>query len=294
MKNTFYILVIGLISVHFKLSAQHNHKVIAKVYYAFKHIDDTTQRDNPYHEDVVVYLSPEASVQKSVQALTLKIAFDDFIMNTNREVDANGYVVMNSPKVTQDISIFEYYYNTDSKEFYLFNNIYDTYYMIKEKTPVIDWEFLDEQKEIGGYACQRAKGNFGGRTYYVWFTMEIPFSLGPWKLHGLPGLILEATDEKKEVVWTYAGFESLDDSSKEYITSPQNASKTTKERFDKLYEAARKNPEAAERAARDAARASGKFGIDMYNMSLTGYTLGKKKKEGYKVKNINNPLELNK
>jgi len=35
----------------------------------------------------------------------------------------------------------------------------------------------------------------------VWFTSEIPVSIGPWKLYGLPGLILEATSENKK--YTY-------------------------------------------------------------------------------------------
>lgn len=294
MKNTIYIFIACMMLAHIKLSAQDHHEVIAKVYYGFKHIDDTTQKDNPYQEDIVVYLSSEASLQKSVAALSLKKAVDDFVYNPNREVNASGVAVMAAPSVTQDISIFEYYYNKKSKEFYLFNNIYDTFYMIQENVPVIDWELLDEQKEIGGYVCQRAKGYFAGRTYYAWFTMEIPFSYGPWKLHGLPGLILEAADDKEEVTWTYAGFEPVEAGSPDQIASPKHASRTTKERFDRLYEAARRNPEAARKAAQEAAQASGRFGLDMYNIYLTGYTLGQSKKDGYKAKNINNPLELDK
>lgn len=294
MKNTIYIFIACMMLAHIKLSAQDHHEVIAKVYYGFKHIDDTTQKDNPYQEDIVVYLSHEASLQKSVAALSLKKAVDDFVYNPNPQVNASGAVVMNAPKVTQDISIFEYYYNKGSREFYLLNNIYDTFYIIPEEIPAIDWELLEEQKEIGGYACQRARGYFAGRTYYAWFTMEIPFSIGPWKLHGLPGLILEAADEKEEVVWSYAGFEPSESDPPEQITLPKNASKTTKARFERLYEAARRNPQGALKAAQEAAKGAGRFGLDMYNMYLTGYTLGQSKKDGYQPKNINNPLELDK
>jgi GLPGLI family protein len=46
---------------------------------------------------------------------------------------------------------------------------------------------------ILGMECHYAKTKFRGREWKVWFTEEIPVSLGPWKLNGLPGLILKAT-----------------------------------------------------------------------------------------------------
>jgi len=70
---------------------------------------------------------------------------------------------------------------------------FDTLF-VKDKPRIISWELLNETKNINSFKCQKARGNFRGRTYIVWFTNEIPVSLGPWKLNGLPGLILEAKD----------------------------------------------------------------------------------------------------
>jgi GLPGLI family protein len=70
---------------------------------------------------------------------------------------------------------------------------FDTLF-VKDTARIISWELLNETKNINSFNCQKARGNFRGRTYTVWFTNDIPVSLGPWKLNGLPGLILEATD----------------------------------------------------------------------------------------------------
>lgn len=68
----------------------------------------------------------------------------------------------------------------------------------KENTPKIAWTISEKYtRVIAGYNCYYAQGQFGGRTWNVWFTPEIPSSEGPWKLGGLPGLILcaqEVTD----------------------------------------------------------------------------------------------------
>lgn len=61
--------------------------------------------------------------------------------------------------------------------------------------PDLQWEMLSEQDTIGGYVCYAAHTDYGGRRWNVWYTMDIPMQAGPWKLNGLPGLILKAVDD---------------------------------------------------------------------------------------------------
>lgn len=60
-------------------------------------------------------------------------------------------------------------------------------------TPTVAWNVvLDSVKEVAGYECHMATAKFRGREWHAWFTFDIPLSVGPWKLAGLPGLILKA------------------------------------------------------------------------------------------------------
>lgn len=56
----------------------------------------------------------------------------------------------------------------------------------------MQWEICDSTATISGYECTAAKSNYHGREWTAWFTTEIPIPFGPWKFHGLPGLILKA------------------------------------------------------------------------------------------------------
>ncbi|MGK6351902.1 GLPGLI family protein [Parapedobacter sp. DT-150] len=62
------------------------------------------------------------------------------------------------------------------------------------------WEITGESKEIAGYKCFKAtrynlswdlKGEERRFPVTAWFCPELPFSFGPLKYGGLPGLILE-------------------------------------------------------------------------------------------------------
>lgn len=70
-----------------------------------------------------------------------------------------------------------------------------TRFHFSEPYTVPEWELVDSVKNILGYECQMAKTNFHGRGWRAWFTPEVPVQDGPWKLTGLPGLILEAECE---------------------------------------------------------------------------------------------------
>ena len=73
------------------------------------------------------------------------------------------------------------------------------------------WAMGDSTREVLGYTCQQATADFRGRRWTAWFATDIPISDGPWKLGGLPGLILKAYDEGQQHVFTAVGLERVKD-----------------------------------------------------------------------------------
>jgi len=88
-------------------------------------------------------------------------------------------------------------------------NIYEhfaTYYLgYSEPTEFPVWEISTDTKEILGFTCIRATCSYRGRQWNAWFAPEIPISEGPWKLGGLPGIVLEASDCRNHYTYKATG-----------------------------------------------------------------------------------------
>lgn len=68
-------------------------------------------------------------------------------------------------------------------------------FILVEKKPNIKWKITKESQKLLGYTTYKATTTFRGRDYIAWFTPDIPYNYGPWKLGGLPGLILKVENE---------------------------------------------------------------------------------------------------
>jgi len=69
-------------------------------------------------------------------------------------------------------------------------------YQLKDN-PKISWKIEKETKNSSSLQLQKATAKFGGRNWIAWFSKDIPFQEGPYKFHGLPGLIVEIYDDRK-------------------------------------------------------------------------------------------------
>ncbi|QDO93096.1 GLPGLI family protein [Formosa sediminum] len=94
----------------------------------------------------------------------------------------------------------KYYVNTKDKTLHTQESVDSETYLIFETLPKISWDIsFKDQDTILGQLCNKAVGEFRGRRYIAWFAMDIPVRYGPWKLQGLPGLILKIKDTASKV-----------------------------------------------------------------------------------------------
>lgn len=111
-------------------------------------------------------------------------------------------------------------------------NIFIDHYVYRENIPSFDWSLHQDTMTICGHECKKATATFRGRTWIVWYAENINISDGPWKFNGLPGLILKAESEDKEIrfVATQILFRSIN------ILKDKNNNDfyTTRERFLKM------------------------------------------------------------
>lgn len=82
-------------------------------------------------------------------------------------------------------------------------------YKYEEPKNKIKWTLTNEKFDTLDYHCTLATCSYAGRQYKAWFTEEIPVSFGPWKLGGLPGLIIKAETVDGDYSFVIAGIETV-------------------------------------------------------------------------------------
>ncbi|UOU99380.1 GLPGLI family protein [Chryseobacterium daecheongense] len=113
-----------------------------------------------------------------------------------------------------------------------------------------DWKISADKAKIGEYNTQKATTTFGGRSWIAWFTTDIPFQDGPYKFKGLPGLIVKVEDDTKNYSWELKGNkkitnydpESYSEKLMKQFGQGKNSLEVSREKFEKMYAAYKKDP----------------------------------------------------
>lgn len=144
-------------------------------------------------------------------------------------------------RVFRGIDTYTVYKNYPSKDKLTFwGEICKIPYVYEEPLPEFDWNIEDGDTVVCGYNCQKAQTTFRGRTWIVWFTLDLPYSEGPWKLCGLPGLILKAYDT--EECFSFTAIEVKKGESAEISVDIKKCKKSSPQAFEKEMKALAKDP----------------------------------------------------
>lgn len=294
--------------------AQSADKALARVRYTFSHMRDTTQRDNFTTENMLLVIGKNASVftsyDKINRDLEIRKAIEEQIKN-----QAGALTSVNINRTSsKPVTAVDYFYFANENKFITKERIISNY-LIEETAPKINWKISKDTASFSGVKCQKAVANFKGRNWIAWFAPELPFQSGPWKLNGLPGLIIEAHDEKNEVKFQFAGIDKVVEADKpkeeeqtitlgngstgtmkfsgmdgstylgDEIKLPTDAVKTTQKEIDKLKAARDKDPQGFINAQMAGRGVTG-------NIAVSSNTKFVPTSDGTKKMAFNNPIEL--
>ena len=163
--------------------------------------------------------------------MELKKAGDSGLTEELIKTGRIGKVFSDVPSSAIRCSIFK---NMTSKNITTIDHIYmQGIYEYEESFNAFNWQITAETDTINNYVCQKAICDFGGRTWEAWFTSEFPFSDGPYKFCGLPGLILNIADTENHYSWKFLSIERPSELMMVYEVINDRI-QTTKEGFFKL------------------------------------------------------------
>ena len=194
--------VLFLIAIFFviHLSAQGNRFI-----YEYHSRKDSTRTDSLKKEFVNLDILPAKSYFYG-QANFASDSADNVSIAKQRNVTLGNYSITSN---IEDWNI-DYVVEKSYPDFKInwFTALQDTDLNVEEKTE-IKWNILPETAKIENYNCQRATTKFGGRTWEAWFSKDLPFPDGPYKFHGLPGLIVKLEDKTKSHQFLLKGSKKL-------------------------------------------------------------------------------------
>lgn len=106
-------------------------------------------------------------------------------------------------------SMYQIIKKTKSNNINLYEIIAKVPYTYEEELNYI-WQLSSERDTIiSTLKCKKAYTHYAGRKYIAWYSTEIPLNTGPYKFHGLPGLIIKIEDTQQQIIFELNSFEPI-------------------------------------------------------------------------------------
>ncbi|MDL2239914.1 GLPGLI family protein [Bacteroidales bacterium OttesenSCG-928-L14] len=237
--NRFSFLVIILLLVNSTSLICQSQQSVYMLYTDKYIVLDSAQYEITYDVDKVYDVSKN-SVNHDIHKLLigtnisktysyLRFQYDSTTLIQLKDKSSDGYYSERLGSSTYEIYKKQ---NTGKLHFVeMVDNIGREVFSYEEDIPQINWEIHNDRKDILNYSCQKATAEFRGRTWEAWFTFDIPFSDGPFKFTGLPGLILEIYDIQNHYVFKCTGIKTLNPKETITIRDWEVITRTTFEKY---------------------------------------------------------------
>lgn len=203
-----------------------------KITYNFHHIIDTNDLGFVHKELMAVSFDKNAAEYYSETGKMQDELWKKKIEEAERT--GNNHINMGLLIKVTDEKLFLY---PQQKKVFIVKKFQNNKYEIPDQLPDFKWQIKSKTKVIKGYNCQLATEYWRGRTYDAWFTSDLPYSFGPWKLNGLPGVILEAYDATNTVRFEC---DSIAKNVEVGINLPEDAIVTSQKEFDRMEQSMKK------------------------------------------------------
>lgn len=175
-----YLLVI-LLSTNFIFSQN--------VIVEYNSIENTNDAVLATNSKYTLIVKDYESIYFNIADSLKQFKYDKFIMNSKKigELIQVQFSDNQFGFLKQDLL-----YKGYEKDTMIFNEILlNKKVIVGENIQLFNWEIVPKTDTlILKYRCQKAISKFRGRNYEAYFSSELANGGGPWKFHGLPGLIL--------------------------------------------------------------------------------------------------------
>lgn len=225
----------------FKVFSQPLDTANISIYYSLSHARDTMFLNKFTTENFVLHIGKKMSVYKTMDQAAADSARNAVMEKARINFERTGQMNVNmfGVKTATPTLIYK---NAVTNTFIFVDPFMSVNYLIESpKMPVINWTITEETKQVQTLTCQKATAKFRGRDYEAWFCSAIPYNNGPWKFGGLPGLIVEVYDTKKQIIFS---LNRIEDNKNEIvlISYPEKYQKTTAKEYTQLREEVKANP----------------------------------------------------
>lgn len=183
--------------------------VLARVSYTYTNKNDTLTNGKPRIENMLLFFGKNTSLYTSYDKIRHEVSEEQKFWAMIASGGGKGKSVFvidesNSKWMTTTSYLFFVKENKlFTKEMFALQS-----YLVEESAPIIDWKLSKDTLSFSGLNCQKATTAFEGKNWIAWYAPSVPFQGGPWKLNGLPGLIVEAYDTNKQIYFQFAGIEN--------------------------------------------------------------------------------------